>query len=93
MPLDIVKVDRSFIQGLGTEADDTAIVAAVVSMAGALRLHVTAEGVETPEQLTVLEDLGCDVAQGFYFAQPIAAEDIERLIVERSASAVGPPRG
>jgi diguanylate cyclase (GGDEF)-like protein len=85
MPLDVVKVDRSFVQGLGTEPADSAIVAAVVRMAGALHLNVTAEGVETPKQLLALQDLGCDLAQGFYFAHPVNAEAIHDLLVEHAA--------
>jgi predicted signal transduction protein with EAL and GGDEF domain len=94
MPLDVVKVDRSFVHGLGTQADDLAIVAAVVHMAVALRLNVTAEGVETSQQLSALEELGCESAQGFYFAKPVPADEIETLIVEHAAATeAGTPAG
>jgi diguanylate cyclase (GGDEF)-like protein len=69
-PVDTVKVDRSFVDGLGTEAEDSAIVAAVVSLGHALGHTVVAEGVETVRQLRELRRLGCDQAQGFWFARP-----------------------
>ncbi len=71
-PVDTVKVDRSFVEGLGTEAEDTAIVAAVVGLGHALGLSVVAEGVETEQQLAELRAMGCDRAQGFWFARSAA---------------------
>jgi diguanylate cyclase (GGDEF)-like protein/PAS domain S-box-containing protein len=68
-----LKIDRSFIDGLGTEADDSAIVSAIIRMSGALGLDVVAEGVETVKQLTELQRLGCPRAQGFLFARPAPA--------------------
>jgi diguanylate cyclase (GGDEF)-like protein/PAS domain S-box-containing protein len=79
-PVDFVKVDRSFVDGLGTEAEDSAIVAAVVSLGHALGLRVIAEGVETELQLAELVALGCDDAQGFFFAPPQPAPDLSELI-------------
>jgi len=70
-PVDALKVDRSFVAGLGEDAEDSAIVEAVVSMAHSLHLSVVAEGVETDEQLARLRELGCELAQGFYFAAPV----------------------
>lgn len=69
-PIDAVKVDRSFVDGLGSDPEDTAIVSAVVSLGHALGLTVVAEGVETRTQLDELIALGCDQAQGFYFQAP-----------------------
>ena len=69
-PVDSVKVDRSFIDGLGTDGEDSAIVAAVVSLGHALGLSVVAEGVETSGQLQELLKLGCDRAQGYWFSGP-----------------------
>ena len=80
LPLDTLKIDRAFVDGLGTDPNDSAIVAAVVAMAGALGLSVTAEGVETDRQLEELRRLGCDCAQGYRFAQPLSAIDFERFI-------------
>jgi diguanylate cyclase (GGDEF)-like protein/PAS domain S-box-containing protein len=70
-PVDALKVDQSFVAGLGQDPEDSAIVEAVVSMAHSLHLSVVAEGVETEEQLARLRDLGCELAQGFYFAAPV----------------------
>ena len=75
-PLDTLKIDRSFVSGLGTGQDDTALVATIVSMAGTLGLEVVAEGVETEEQLRLLRDLGCDRAQGFLLARPLPPADL-----------------
>jgi len=84
-PLDAVKVDRAFVDGLGTDPHDTALVAAIVAMADALGLEVTAEGVETREQLAHLKRLKCRRAQGFYLARPMSADAITRLL-DRSPS-------
>jgi diguanylate cyclase (GGDEF)-like protein/PAS domain S-box-containing protein len=80
MPLDALKVDHSFVDGLGTEPRDTAITEAIVAMAHALSLDVVGEGVETAQQLTELSRLGCDYAQGFHFARPIPAADITAML-------------
>lgn len=69
-PLDILKVDKSFVDGLGRD-QGTEIVAAVVNLAHALGLEVVAEGVETPRQLEALRELGCDFAQGYLFSRPV----------------------
>jgi diguanylate cyclase (GGDEF)-like protein len=74
--LDGIKIDREFIDGLGTDDNDTAIVEAIVGMARALDLKVVAEGVETPLQLERLRDLGCQRAQGYLFSRPQPAEKI-----------------
>ncbi len=81
-PFDAVKVDRVFVDGLGTDPHDTALVAAIVAMACALGLQVTAEGVETREQLSCLKSLGVRRAQGFLLAEPVSADAIALLITE-----------
>jgi diguanylate cyclase (GGDEF)-like protein len=73
-PVDTLKIDRSFIDGLGREAQDTELVRSVIAMAKSLSLAVTSEGIETTEQLTQLLELGCDRGQGFYFARPLPPE-------------------
>jgi EAL domain-containing protein (putative c-di-GMP-specific phosphodiesterase class I) len=77
--VDVVKIDRSFVDGLGTDADDTTIVAAVVQLAHALGRRALAEGVETRAQLDELVALGCDLAQGYYFGRPVPASQPETL--------------
>ena len=81
-PVDAVKVDRAFVDGLGGDPHDSALVAAIVAMASALNLEVTAEGVETHGQLDNLMRLGCQRAQGFYLARPMPAEEMSQLIAE-----------
>jgi diguanylate cyclase (GGDEF)-like protein/PAS domain S-box-containing protein len=92
-PVDAVKVDRMFVDGLGTDTHDTALVAAIVAMAGALDLAVTAEGVETAAQLCELRKLHVPRAQGFYLARPMPADEITRLIVDAHCWAVGESKG
>jgi diguanylate cyclase (GGDEF)-like protein/PAS domain S-box-containing protein len=79
-PFDAVKVDRVFVDGLGTDPHDSALVAAILAMADALGLEVTAEGVETHEQLVHLKALRCQRAQGFYLARPMPAHDLDELV-------------
>ena len=69
-PVDVLKIDRSFVDGLGDDPDDTAIVTAIISLGRALGLRLVAEGVETRRQLDELRRLGCDRAQGYMFARP-----------------------
>ncbi len=80
LPVDAVKIDRSFVDGLATDDDDAAIVTAVMGMARALRLSTVAEGVETREQMEVLTALGCSLAQGYYFTTPQPASTLDRLL-------------
>ena len=80
MPVDAIKVDRSFVDGLGAEEQDTAIVTAIVDIANSLGLGAIAEGVETADQLESLRALGCDGAQGYFFARPMCATDFEELL-------------
>jgi diguanylate cyclase (GGDEF)-like protein/PAS domain S-box-containing protein len=75
LPIHGLKIDQSFVAGLGREAEDSAIAAGVVSLAHTLGLVALAEGVETPEQLALLRELGCDFAQGFYWSAPRATTD------------------
>lgn len=78
-PLDGLKIDREFVDGLGSEPEDTAIVAAVLSMAASLELEVIAEGVETDTQLAWLRERGCGLAQGFLLGRPMPAGELAEL--------------
>ncbi len=80
-PLDILKIDRSFIKDLPSDANDAALTAAIVAMGQSLQLELIAEGVETWEQADFLAALGCHVIQGFLFSKPLPAEDFARLLV------------
>jgi diguanylate cyclase (GGDEF)-like protein/PAS domain S-box-containing protein len=88
-PVDVVKIDRSFVAGLGTDISDTAIVRSVVDLAHALSLQVVAEGVERPEQLEVLRGFGCDLAQGYLFSPPRPASELLPWLAARRS--VRPP--
>jgi diguanylate cyclase (GGDEF)-like protein len=79
-PVDKVKIDKSFVDGLGNSADDVVIINAVLAMAAALNLEVVAEGVETLTQRRLLVELGCRLAQGFLFSKPLSATDSIKLV-------------
>jgi EAL domain-containing protein (putative c-di-GMP-specific phosphodiesterase class I) len=76
-PVNVLKIDRSFVAGIGTDVDDETIVALVVGLAHSLKLEVVAEGVETKEQLECLRSLGCDVVQGYLLARPLPPEEVD----------------
>ncbi|MES2072272.1 MAG: EAL domain-containing protein [Pseudomonadota bacterium] len=75
-PIDTLKIDKSFVMNLSEDADSRAIALAIVSMAHSLRLKVIAEGVEDPSQAHILADMGCDQAQGYWYARPMPAEQV-----------------
>jgi EAL domain-containing protein (putative c-di-GMP-specific phosphodiesterase class I) len=79
-PIDVLKVDRSFVQGVDHDARDAAIAANLVSLAHALDLVAVAEGIETDGQLASLRELDCDLAQGFLFARPAPADQVTSLL-------------
>jgi diguanylate cyclase (GGDEF)-like protein/PAS domain S-box-containing protein len=85
LPLDSLKVDRSFVDGLGTESRDTAVTEAIIAMSRALSLRVVGEGAETEQQVAELARLGCDLVQGFYFSRPVEAEEITRMLTDGPA--------
>ncbi len=80
-PLDAVKVDRSFVRDIVADSDDASITRAVITMAHHLKLKVVAEGVETAEQLAMLISHQCDVIQGYFFARPLPADQMEKLLL------------
>jgi diguanylate cyclase (GGDEF)-like protein/PAS domain S-box-containing protein len=80
-PVHKVKIDRSFIHGLPDEGDNRAIADAIISMAQPLGLDVVAEGVETAQQMAYLRERGCAIAQGYYFTQPLTAEQFETWLI------------
>ncbi|MHB8574324.1 MAG: putative bifunctional diguanylate cyclase/phosphodiesterase [Dehalococcoidia bacterium] len=83
-PVDTLKVDRSFVDGLASDPNDAAIVRSIVALAKSLNLAVTAEGIETREQLALLSELGCDQGQGYLFARPLPAADLTADLIRRA---------
>ncbi len=80
LPVDELKIDKTFVDGLGNDAADTALVAGIVSLAHALDLSVVAEGVETEVQLEELRRIGCEIVQGYLLARPLPATAIDELL-------------
>jgi EAL domain-containing protein (putative c-di-GMP-specific phosphodiesterase class I) len=83
LPVHTLKIDQSFIEALGKDPEGAAIITAVVQLGHALGLSVTAEGVETPGQLSELRTLGCDLGQGYYFAHPQPGAIVRALVHHR----------
>ena len=90
LPIDGLKVDRSFVEALGSSDRSAAITTAIVRMAEALSVEVIAEGVETQQQLTMVRELGCQLAQGFYFHRPLDAPEISTLLRTTATATVNP---
>ena len=79
MPIEALKIDRSFIAGMGADRTGKSIVQAIIALAHSLDMRVVAEGVETKSQFDYLKDIGCDFAQGYYLAKPLPASGIADL--------------
>jgi EAL domain-containing protein (putative c-di-GMP-specific phosphodiesterase class I) len=74
LPADAIKIDKSFVDGLGKDVEDTAVIRMIIELAHTLGLEVIAEGVETEEQVALLKEMGCDFAQGYHFSKPLPPE-------------------
>ncbi|MEA3077680.1 MAG: hypothetical protein QOF60_2588 [Actinomycetota bacterium] len=83
-PVSLLKLDRTFVSGVGSDLQDTAIVEAVIGLAKALGLRALAEGVELPEQRDVLQSMGCDLAQGYLWSPALPAEEVEATLLAAS---------
>lgn len=86
LPIDVLKIDQSFVRNLEEDVNDSAIVSAIINMARALGLRVVAEGVETEAQLRILKDLECDEHQGFLYSEPLSAADLASMLDEKIAA-------
>lgn len=89
LPLDILKIDISFVREIASNPDDEAIAAVIVSLAKSLNLKTLAEGVETEAQLNVLLRLGCDLIQGFFFCRPMPGREVEDFLKRGAADGAG----
>jgi len=85
LPIDVLKIDRSFVHNMAADSGDAVIVRSIIDLAHNLGLEVIAEGVETEQAAQTLEGLGCDILQGFLLARPAPAEEGAHLVA-------GPPR-
>jgi len=88
-PIDVLKVDKSFIDGIEVEDGALALVRAIITLAHTLNLVTVAEGIERSEQMEHLQALQCDSGQGFFFARPVDAEQITELLGRRGATEGG----
>jgi EAL domain-containing protein (putative c-di-GMP-specific phosphodiesterase class I) len=85
-PVDTLKIDRSFVNGVLKDASDAALVRAILALAQALRLSVVAEGVESPAQAEFLHTNGCPCGQGFWFSRPLRPEDVPAYLSAAGAT-------
>jgi diguanylate cyclase (GGDEF)-like protein/PAS domain S-box-containing protein len=86
-PVDVLKIDKSFTDGIGNGPHDAALVRTIVALSSTLHLRTVAEGIEQPEQRAALEQLGCEMGQGYHFARPMGPEEVERMLRARHVAA------
>jgi EAL domain-containing protein (putative c-di-GMP-specific phosphodiesterase class I) len=84
-PIDILKIDRSFVSDIATNPEDLAIITGIIALAKSLNLKVVAEGVEDAEQEAILRELNCDIMQGFYYCRPIPASIFEQQFLRQKS--------
>ena len=89
-PLDILKIDQSFVQDMSGDTDVAAIVKAIVGLARSLQLAITGEGIETSDQLAFLRDHHCDCAQGYLFSRPVPEQEFRAMLASGIAFASEP---
>jgi len=90
-PIDVLKIDRSFVADITHDVNDAAIVTSIIALAHNLKLAVIAEGVQTPQQLDYLRTHGCDEMQGYYFSKPLPAADFEQMLRQGRCLALPAP--
>lgn len=89
LPIDVVKIDKAFVDGIATSSEDWVLAAAIVRLAASLGKRTLAEGIEDAAQHAHLRALGCALGQGYYFARPVPLADLERLLLDRSTELGG----
>ena len=92
-PIDVLKIDKSFVEGLTGGAEESALIKAIVQIGRTLRLRTVAEGIESADQLAELRRIGCDAGQGYYFSRPLPAREITALLAGPSRPAVSTDKG
>ena len=92
-PVSVLKIDQSFVRGLGQDEQDSAIVRGVIALAQSLNLSVTAEGIETFEQLAQLRELGCDHGQGYLLSRPLPSDALGNLLARSTVQLPSPKHG
>lgn len=85
LPINNLKIDRSFVKDITTKSNEAAIAKSVIEFAHKMGLSVAAEGVETKEQLEFLKEHKCDIVQGYYFSKPLPSKEVEELIIKKDA--------
>jgi predicted signal transduction protein with EAL and GGDEF domain len=90
-PIDILKIDKSFVDNVGMTGGEPALARAVIALGETLRLQTIAEGIEQRRQLNGLQELGCEMGQGYYFARPVAASAIDAILAGESGTISVPP--
>ena len=85
-PIDVLKIDQSFVQNIESAKDDGIIVSAIISMGNSLKLKIVAEGVETPSQLAFLKARHCEEGQGYFFSHPLTADQFAALLLKNMPS-------
>jgi EAL domain-containing protein (putative c-di-GMP-specific phosphodiesterase class I) len=85
LPVDIVKIDRSFVSGIASQSDEWTLARGIIKLVHGLGLETVAEGVERADQRAHLQALGCRLAQGYYFARPMEPEGIRDLLAKASS--------
>jgi EAL domain-containing protein (putative c-di-GMP-specific phosphodiesterase class I) len=88
-PIDVLKVDKSFVDPVGVRGEDAVLARAIIGLAHALHLRTVAEGIEHPLQASILHEMGCQLAQGYHFGRPMpAAQLAELLLVQAEATSI-----
>ena len=85
LPFDTLKIDRSFVNSVGENGENSEVLQTIISLAKNLKMRVIAEGIETESQLSVLRNLGCDYGQGYLLAKPQSRENAEKLLYEMNS--------
>jgi EAL domain-containing protein (putative c-di-GMP-specific phosphodiesterase class I) len=85
LPIDALKLDMDFIRNAFRNGRDTRLLELIIDIADYLKVPVVAEGVETEEQFGALQEMGCDLVQGFYFSKPVPPEEFESFLIDRKA--------